>query len=159
MHGEITTKGLCYTRSNRADEYWSAYSKCTIGRVCRNTVLIGEEDMYLIVIFAIWPATLYVLLIRTIISYTRGQTPLASGSRVTYRISSPNMIWLRSPPLLNRIGGIMRSTVRPCTSSSTGPQPALAPALAQPANPALAPSQFLYPAQHPSLHLIHRYLG
>ena len=27
-----------------------------------HTVLIGEEDMYLIVIFAIWPATLYYLL-------------------------------------------------------------------------------------------------
>ena len=33
-----------------------------------------------------------ILSIRTILSYTRGQTPPASGSHVTYRISSPNMI-------------------------------------------------------------------
>ena len=30
-----------------------------------------------------------ILSIRTILSYTRGQTLLASGSHVTYRISSP----------------------------------------------------------------------
>ena len=33
-----------------------------------------------------------ILSIRAILSYTRGQTPPASGCHVTYRISSPNMI-------------------------------------------------------------------
>ena len=53
-----------------------------------STVSIGE-DSYLITISAIRLATLYYLLVRTILSYTRGQTLLASGSHVTYRISSP----------------------------------------------------------------------
>ena len=46
----------------QGDQIMAALGRIEARHVNLFTVLIGEEDMYLIAIFAIWPATLYYLL-------------------------------------------------------------------------------------------------